>query len=254
MNLGLEKKVALVTGGGSGIGAGICEALAQEGVDVAINYIVDKENVDKYAIELSNKYKINAKSFYADVSKPGDLDKMIVEINDIYNRIDILVNNAGIWPTENVFEMSDENWLKVININLNGPFLLSKRVAKYMIDKNIKGNIVCISSKSSFQYNTPGHAHYATAKAGINMMVRTLAREFASFGIRVNGIAPGMVRTPINEDKWADPENVKYYNERIPVGRLAMPIEIGYGVSFLVSDKAFNIDGAILDMTGGMMI
>ncbi len=254
MDLGLKGKVALVTGGGTGIGAGICEALAQEGAQIAINWVVGKQDVERFASELSRKYSTDCRAFYADVSKPADLDAMVKEILSAFGRIDILVNNAGIWPTENVLDMPDASWEKVIDINLNGPFMLSKRVARHMVEAGIKGSIINLSSKSGFTYNTGGHAHYATAKAGINMLTKTMARELAPNGIRVNGIAPGMVRTPINEDKWADPELKKSYEARIPTGRFANPVEIGYAVAFLASEKSFNIFGTVLDVTGGMLI
>jgi NAD(P)-dependent dehydrogenase (short-subunit alcohol dehydrogenase family) len=254
MDLGLKGKTAIVTGGGTGIGAGICEALAQEGVNVAINWIVSKEDVQKFAADLSNRSGTDCRPFYADVSKAEDLDKMVAEVAAAYGHIDILVNNAGIWPTENILDMPDANWQKVISINLNGPFMLCKRVATHMIDAGIKGSIINLSSKSGITYNTGGHAHYASAKAGINMMTKTLARELLPHGIRTNAIAPGMVRTPINEDKWTDPELKKAYEARIPVGRFAMPVEIGYLVAFLASEKSFNIVGTVIDVTGGMLI
>ena len=254
MDLGLKGKVALVTGGGTGIGAGICEAFAQEGIHVAINWIISPDVVKEFAAELSGKYDVDCRAFYGDVTKPEDLDAMIEEILGAYSRIDILVNNAGIWPTENILDMPDRNWQKVIDINLNGPFMLCKRVALHMVEKGIKGSIINLSSKSGFLYNTAGHAHYATAKAGINMLTRTLQRELAPHGIRVNGIAPGMVRTPINEDKWTDPELKKSYEARIPSGRFAQPIEIGYAAAFLASEKSFNVMGTVLDVTGGMLI
>jgi NAD(P)-dependent dehydrogenase (short-subunit alcohol dehydrogenase family) len=254
MDLGLKGKVALVTGGGTGIGAGISEALAQEGASVAINYIVGKDEVVAFAATLSKTCGTDCRAVYADVSKAEDLDAMMKELLSVYGHIDILVNNAGIWPTENVLDMPDRNWEKVIDINLNGPFMLCKRVARQMVDAGIKGSIVNLSSKSGFLYNTGGHAHYATAKAGINMLTKTLMRELAPYGIRVNGIAPGMVRTPINEDKWTDPELKKSYEARIPSGRFAQPIEIGYTAAFLASEKSFNIMGTVVDVTGGMLI
>jgi len=186
VDLGLKGKVALVTGGGTGIGAGICEALAQEGVSVAVNWVVGKEEVEKFAAGLASKYGTDCRAFYADVSRADDLDAMVKQIVGIYGRIDILVNNAGVWPTENILDMPDGNWERVIDINLNGPFMLCKRVARTMVEKGIRGSMINLSSKSGFLYNTAGHAHYATAKAGINMMVKTLQRELAPHGIRVN--------------------------------------------------------------------
>ena len=254
MDLGLKGKAAIVTGGGTGIGAGICEALAQEGVNVAVNWIVGREEVTAFAEGLSKRFGSDCRPFYADVSKAEDLDAMVRDVVAAYGHIDILVNNAGIWPTENILDMPDRNWEKVIDINLNGPFMLCKRVAKHMVDAGIKGSIINLSSKSGITYNTAWHAHYATAKAGINMMTRTLARELLPHGIRTNAIAPGMVRTPINEDKWSDPELKKAYEARIPAGRFAMPVEIGYLVAFLASEKSFNIAGTVIDITGGMLI
>ena len=254
MDLGLKGKVALVTGGGTGIGAGICEALAQEGVNVGVNYIVGKDEVVAFAANLSKTCGTDCRPFYADVSKAEDLDAMVKELISVYGHIDILVNNAGIWPTENILDMPDKNWEKVIDINLNGPFMLCRRVARHMVDAGIKGSIINLSSKSGITYNTGGHAHYASAKAGIIMMTKTLARELLPYGIRTNAIAPGMVRTPINEDKWTDPELKKAYEARIPSGRFAQPVEIGYTVAFLASEKSFNIMGTVVDVTGGMLI
>jgi 3-oxoacyl-[acyl-carrier protein] reductase len=127
-------------------------------------------------------------------------------------------------------------------------------VAALLVEAGRQGTIVNISSKSGFQLNTGGHAHYATAKAGVAMLTRALARELTGKGVRVVGVAPGMVRTPINEDKWADPELKKAYEARIPSGRFAYPVEIGYTAAFLASEKSFNIVGTVLDVTGGMMI
>jgi NAD(P)-dependent dehydrogenase (short-subunit alcohol dehydrogenase family) len=254
MELDLKGKVALVTGGSTGIGAGISEYLAAEHVQVAVNYIVDEPQVVEFTKRLSARYGVSCIPVYGDVSKPEDNDTMVAKILETFGKIDILVNNAGIWPTENMIDMPDANWQRVININLNGPYLLSKRVVRSMIERKGKGVIVNMSSKSGFQCNTGGHGHYTTAKAGLNMMTRSLAREISSYGIRVVGIAPGMVRTPINEDKWNQEGLLGEYLKRIPVGRFAEPIEIGYLVAFLASDKACNITGTILDSTGGMLI
>jgi NAD(P)-dependent dehydrogenase (short-subunit alcohol dehydrogenase family) len=254
MDLGLRGKAAVVTGGGTGIGAGICEALAQEGVNVGVNWIVGEDQVTSFAGELSKKYGTDCRPFYADISKAGDQDRMLEAVIAAYGHIDILVNNAGIWPTENILDMADSSWHKVIDINLNGPFMLCRRVAQHMVSAGIKGSIINLSSKSAFAYNTAGHAHYASSKAAINMLTKTLARELLPHGIRANAIAPGMVRTPINEDKWSDPELKKSYEARIPSGRFAQPIEIGYAVAFLASEKSYNIMGTVIDITGGMLI
>lgn len=254
MDLNLKNKVALVTGGATGIGAGISAYLAEEGVQVAVNYIVDPPAASAFASELARKHGSRAIAVYGDVSKPADCDAMLSQVLRELGRIDILVNNAGVWPTEDVLDMSDGSWERVIDVNLNGPFYLSRRVAGHLVQAGQPGTIVNISSKSGFQVNTGGHAHYATAKAGVAMLTRVLARELTARGIRVVGVAPGMVRTPINEDKWRRDGLLDSYVSRIPVGRFAEPRELGYLVAFLCSDKAFNIVGTTVDCTGGMLI
>ncbi len=254
MDLNLKGQVALVTGGGTGIGAGICDYLAEEGVQIAVNYIVDGPAVETFAAELARKHGSRAVAVYGDVSKPSDAEAMIQATVRELGRIDILVNNAGIWPTEDILDMSDSSWDRVIDVNLNGPFYLARRVARHLVESGRRGTIVNISSKSGFQLNTGGHGHYATAKAGMAMLTRALARELTGKGVRVVGVAPGMVRTPINEDKWRREGLFDSYVSRIPVGRFAEPREIGHLVAFLCSDKAFNIVGTTVDCTGGMLI
>jgi NAD(P)-dependent dehydrogenase (short-subunit alcohol dehydrogenase family) len=254
MDLGLKGKTAVVTGGGTGIGAGISEALAEEGVNVAINYIVDKEQVQAFAEDLNSKYGTSCTPFYGDITKTEDIDTMLGGVKERYGRLDILVNNAGIWPTEDLLDMPDENWQRVIDINLNGPYLISKRFAKSVIGEGKKGVIINISSKSSMQVNTSGHGHYVTAKAGLNMFTRAISREITSQGIRVLGLMPGMVRTPMNEDKWKSSGLMDDYVKRIPVGKFAEAVEIGYAVAFFASNKASNFTGTTIDITGGMLI
>ena len=254
MDLNLKGRVALVTGGGTGIGAGISDYLAEEGVAVAVNYVVDGPAVEAFASELARKHGTRAVAVYGDVSRPADADAMVARTIQELGQVDILVNNAGIWPTEEVLAMSDANWDRVIDVNLNGPFYLARRVAAHLVEAGRQGTIVNISSKSGFQLNTGGHAHYATAKAGVAMLTRALARELTGKGIRVVGVAPGMVRTPINEDKWRKENLLDSYVSRIPAGRFAEPRELGYLVAFLCSDKAFNIVGTTVDCTGGMLI
>jgi 3-oxoacyl-[acyl-carrier protein] reductase len=254
MELNLKGKVALVTGGGTGIGAGISDYLAEEGAEIAVNYIVEEPAVTAFAAGLARKYGTRTIAVYGDVSKPADADAMIAETVRVLGRIDVLVNNAGVWPTEEVLAMSDADWDRVIDINLNGCFYLARRVARHLVEAGRPGTIVNVSSKSGFQLSTGGHAHYATAKAGVAMLTRALARELTGKGVRVVGVAPGMVRTPINEDKWRKDGLLDSYLARIPTGRFAEPRELGYLVAFLCSDKACNIVGTTVDCTGGMLI
>jgi len=252
MNLNLKDKVTIVTGGGSGLGAAICTVMAQEGANVVVNYIDNEEKVFEFSQNLSKTYGVKSLGIYGDVSNPDDVDLLIKRTLDYFGQIDILVNNAGIWPTHYVMEMPDEEWDKTIRVNLTGPFLTSKRFVNYLVGNNRKGKIINIVSQAAFHGSTTGHAHYAAAKGGLVTFTRSLAREVAKYGINVVAVAPGMMRTPMNEEALRQREN--QYLERIPLGRIADPIEVAYTVVFLASDKADYITGATVDVSGGMLM
>lgn len=254
MNLKLNGKTAVVTGGSTGLGAGICEVLAEEGMNIIVNYIFDPKEADFFAKKLTKKANTKCVAMYGDIRKADDIDKIFNNAEKEFGNVDVLVNNAGIWPTTTVEEMSDDEWKKVIDINLNGTYLFSKRAIMHFLEHRVEGHVVNISSKSGFSVTSPGHAHYATAKGAVTLMTKSLAREFAKKGITVNGVAPGMVRTPLNEDKLSQPEWMKYYENRIPVGRVSTAKEVANTVAFLASERARYITGTIVDVTGGMLI
>ena len=254
MDLNLKGKTAIVTGGTTGLGAGICDVLAEEGMNIIANYLFDEEGSVRFAKELGEKYGTKCAAMYGDISKAEDIDKIFEQAEQEFGHVDVLVNNAGIWPTTSVEKMTDEEWKKVIDIDLNGTFMFSKRAILHYLKHNVKGHVVSISSKSGFTVSSPDHAHYVAAKGAVNMMTKALAREFSSRGIIVNGVAPGMVRTPLNEDKLSQPEWLKYYEDRIPVGRVSTAREVAYMVAFLASEKGMYVTGAIVDVTGGMLI
>jgi NAD(P)-dependent dehydrogenase (short-subunit alcohol dehydrogenase family) len=254
MELNLTGKTAIVTGGTTGLGAGICEVLAEEGMNIIANYLFDEEQALQFAENLSQTSGRKCVAMYGDISKAEDIDNIFQQAENEFGHIDVLVNNAGIWPTTPIEQMSDEEWKKVIDIDLNGTFMFSKRAIQHFLKHDVKGHIVSISSKSGFTVTSPDHAHYVTAKGGINMLTKALAREFSHKGIIINGVAPGMIRTPINEDKLSQPEWLKYYEDRIPVGRVSSAHDVAYTVAFLASEKGMYIAGAIVDVTGGMLI
>ncbi|NLJ40467.1 MAG: SDR family oxidoreductase [Clostridiales bacterium] len=252
MDLNLKGKIAIVTGGGGGLGGAISEVLAQEGANVIVNYLFDEANVFKFADRLNEKYDIRAIPLYGDITNPKDVDNVIARTVDIFGKVDILVNNAGTWPTAFVESMTDEEWEKAVKINLTGPFMFSKRVVQHLIARKSKGKIINIVSQAAFHGSTSGHAHYAAAKGGLVTFTISLAREVAKHGINVTAVAPGMMRTPMNEKELAEGETK--YLERIALGRIADPIEVAYTVAFLASDKADYITGATIDVTGGMLM
>lgn len=252
MDLNLKGKTAIVTGGGSGLGAAISELLTKEGADVIINYIIDEDKVKQYALELNRKYNAKCIALYGDITKPKDIDRIIETAIDKFGGVDILVNNAGVWPTSFVVDMDDEEWDQTLKINLSGPFYFCKRVVNHLIDNDKKGKIINIVSQAAFHGSTTGHAHYAAAKGGLVTFTISLAREVAKHGINVTAVAPGMMRTPMNKDVLSEKEDA--YLKRIPLNRIADPMEVAYTVAFLASDKADYITGATIDVTGGMLM
>lgn len=254
MDLHLRGETAIVTGGNTGLGAAISKVLAEEGMNVIINYIVGSEDARELSKSLSSKYNVKCVAAYGDISKAEDIDKIIAGAESEFGHIDVLVNNAGIWPTKMVEDMNDSEWKKVMDINLNGTYMFCKRAIMHFLKRDVSGHIVNISSKSGFSVTSPGHAHYCTAKGALTLMTKALAREFAHKGITINGVAPSMMRTPLNEDKLSQPEWMEYYSKRIPVGRVADAREIALSVAYLASENAKFITGAIIDATGGMLI
>lgn len=252
MDLNLKGKVVIVTGGGSGIGAAISELFASEGAIVAINYIVDEDNIKQFAEGLNKKYTATVVTVYGDITKAEDVENTFEKVIALFGKVDILVNNAGTWPTAFVKDMKEEEWDKALNINLKGPYLFSKRMVNHLLERKSRGKIINMVSQASFLGSTSGHAHYAAAKGGLVTFTISLAREVAKDGINVVAVAPGMARTPMNKEALAERE--KAYIERIPLGRIAEPVEVANVVVFLASEKADYITGATIDVTGGMLM
>ena len=254
MDYELNGKVAIVTGGGSGLGAATVELLLQEGANVAISYIVDEEKVLARVKELNEKYAGDVIAVYNDVSNQESDEELIAKVLDKFGKIDILINSAGIWPTAYVKEMKLEAFRKTLDINLLGPFILSKILINQWIDNGQRGKIINVVSQAAFHGSTSGHAHYASSKAGLVGFTVSLAREVAPYGINVDAVAPGIMRSPINEEVLQDPKRVDAYLERIPLRRVAEPVDVARTILFLASSQADYITGATIDVTGGMLM
>jgi 3-oxoacyl-[acyl-carrier protein] reductase len=252
LDLELQGKVAVVTGGRKGLGAAICEILAAEGVNVIVNYRSDEKNVKAFVEELNKKYGIKSLALYGEITNARHIENTITESIKHYGGIDILVNNAGVWPTSYVKDMSDEEWEKTIKVNLTGAFMFSKRIVNHFLDQKKRGKIINIVSQAAFHGSESGHAHYAAAKGGLVIFTVSLAREVAKYGINVTAVAPGMMRTPMS--KKALEKREQEYIKRIPLGRIADPREMAYTVAFLASNKADYITGATIDVSGGMLM
>jgi NAD(P)-dependent dehydrogenase (short-subunit alcohol dehydrogenase family) len=259
MDLNLRDKVAIVTGvsgknGGSGVGAAICEEFAKEGINVVANYIVDEKDTIEFIENINRKYGTKGIAVYGDISSTSDIDNILEQTVKTFKRIDILVNNAGILPVTDILDMPDEEWERVIKINLNGTYFFSKRFAQKLVSMKRPGRILNISSKSGISVSSPSRSHYATSKGAIITLTKAMARELTKYGIIVNAIVPGILRTPLNEDLFKDPNVEKNYVKRIALGRLTEPREIAQVVTFFVSDKTESTPGSIIDVTGGMLL
>lgn len=240
-----DKKVALVTGGSRGIGKACALELAKAGCDVIINYAGNEEAANKTVEELK-ALGSNAKAMKFDVSNPELVEEAIKNIMDEYKRIDVLVNNAGITRDGLFMRMNAQNWLDVINTNLNSAYYVSNPVAKIMI-KQRSGAIVNMASISGI-YGNAGQANYSTAKAGLIGMTKALAKELASRNIRVNAVAPGFIQTDMTKDLPMDA-----IVERIPLKKLGNPEDVAAAVKFLALDTDY-ITGQVLSVDGGLVI
>ena len=242
----LENRNAVVTGGGRGIGRGIALELARAGANVALADI-DSASASEVAKEVAGHGR-KAVAIRADVSDEIQVERMVEEAMKALGAIDILVNNAGIAISVPAADMPLEHWNKVIDTNLTGAFLCSKHVGREMI-KQGRGSIINISSVASTVVNERSPmASYCASKAGLNMLTRCLAFEWAGHGIRVNAIAPGWIRTEQTDE--FDPE-VEIWASRTPIDRLGHPVEIGSAVIFLASEASSYITGEILVCDGG---
>ncbi len=240
-----DKKVALITGGSRGIGKACAIELAKAGCDVIINYAGNEDAANKTVEELKSLGS-NAKAIKFDVSNQELAENAIKEIVDQYKKIDILVNNAGITRDGLFMRMNAQNWLDVINTNLNSAYYVSNPVAKIMI-KQRSGAIVNMASISGI-YGNAGQANYSTAKAGLIGFTKALAKELASRNIRVNAVAPGFIQTDMTKDLPQE-----QIIERIPLKRLGEPEDIAKTVKFLALDTTY-ITGQVIGVDGGLVI
>lgn len=247
--MGMEGKIAIVTGGARGIGRAITETLAQRGADVVIADL-KAELAEQTSQEIAQATGRRIKAFSVDVSNYTSTQKMVEQVLSEFGRVDILVNNAGITRDKLIMRMEEEDWDLVIDINLKGAFNCSKAVVRTMM-KQKYGRIVNISSVSG-QAGQVGQANYSASKAGLIGLTKALARELASRQITVNAVAPGFVPTVLTE--VLAPELKEAILKAIPLGRMGTPQEISYAVAFLASDEAAYITGHILAVDGGMVM
>lgn len=247
--LDFSGRVVLVTGGGSGIGAGISLRFAQAGASVVVNYLTS-EGGAKRVVEQIEGMGREAIAVQANVSQAKDVDGLIARAFDTFKRIDVLINNAGIFPLSTLLDMTEEQWDQVIDASLRSTFLCTKAVGVQMIDQGEGGAIVNITSIEA-QNPAPMHAHYNAAKGGVHMFTKSVANELGPYGIRVNAVAPGLIWKEGIEQEW--PDGVQRWLKAAPLGRLGRPDDVADACLFLASPAARWITGANLLVDGGVM-
>jgi glucose 1-dehydrogenase len=247
----LKGKVAIVTGGNSGIGKAIALALADQGASIAIDYIADPEATEALERQIHGLGD-QAIGVQADVSKVDDLRMLVDRAAKELGRVDIMVNNAGVETRTNVLETTEAQYEKVLDINLKSAFFGTQLAAKQMIAQGDGGCIVNITSVHE-DWPMPGNTAYNLAKGGMRMLTRTAGVELAPHGIRVIGVGPGAVATPINTSTMNDPEKMKILNAAIPLGRMAEPEEIGKVVAFAAGPHASYLTATTIFADGGIM-
>ncbi len=242
-----EDRVALVTGAGRGIGRAIAIALAREGANVVVNDL-DAHSAEETANEIKAIGR-GALAIRADVSNSTEVSKMVERTIETFKRIDILVNNAGIFSSVPLDNMTEDEWNKVMNVNLKGVFICSQAAMRFM-KKQRSGKIVNLGSLAAKVGGIFAGADYAASKAGVICLTKSLAKQLAPYGINVNAVAPGVIATEMTKN-W--PNDVKEnFLRQIPLGRFGTPEEVAEAVLFLVSDSANYITGTTIDVNGGI--
>jgi len=247
----LHGKVAIVTGGNTGIGKSIVLALAQEGANTVIDYIADPQATDELEKRCAGLGD-SAAGVDCDVSKVNDLQRLIDTAVKSFGRLDVMVNNAGIETRTSVLDTTEDQYEKVLAVNLKSAFFGTQLAAKQMIAQGGGGRIINITSVHE-DWPMPGNTPYCLSKGGVRMLTRTAGVELGPHGITVVGLGPGAIATPINAATMADPAKMKTLDAAIPLGRMAQPDEIAAVVAFLASDEASYMTATTVFVDGGIM-
>ena len=247
--MGEERKIVLITGASRGIGKETAKVYAENGYDVAINYVSEKTDVEGIKKEFQDM-GVKCLMIKADVSNEEDVNNMVEKVISEFGKIDVLVNNAGITKDTLLMRMSKEDFDKVIDINLKGTFLVTKAVSKYMMKKRC-GSIINLSSVVGVAGNS-GQSNYSASKAGIIGFTKSIAKELASRNIRANAVAPGFIETDMTNVLKDDIK--ESIGNQIPLKRMGTAREVAEVIYFLGTEKSSYITGQVINIDGGMVM
>lgn len=249
--MSLEGKTLIVTGGNSGIGEAIVNAAARAGANIVIDYVVHPDETAR-VIENVEQAGGTAVGIKADVTCLDDLQAMVRKAVDTFGGLDVLVNNAGVETRTSLLDTSEDDYDKVMAVNLKSAFFGSQAAARYFIDAQREGLIINISSVHE-EWPMPGNTAYCVAKGGMRMLARTAGVELADKGVRMINVGPGAVATPINQSTMDDPDKLETLENAIPLGRMARPEEIGDLVAMLATSAAGYLTATTVFADGGIM-
>jgi len=255
----LAGQKALVTGANSGIGRAVAVALADAGADVVVNFYSGEQGARETVDQIQGK-GVRSFAHRADVSKEGEVREMFERTLSELGTIDVLVANAGLQQDASFEEMTISQWSRVMDVNLTGQFLCCREAIREFKRRGVNsavscaaGKIICMSSVHEF-IPWAGHVNYAASKGGVMLMMKSIAQEVAGHRIRVNSIAPGAIRTPINREAWESPEAYEKLMKLVPYNRIGEPSDIGRVAAWLASDQADYIVGTTIVVDGGMSL
>lgn len=247
----LQGKVAIVTGAAAGNGRGIALRFAEEGADVVVADVAEAGARKTAAmVEATGRRAIVTRG---DVSRRSDVEAMVHQAVDTFGQVDVLINNAGVESLISFLKLTEDEWDRVLAINLKGPFLCAQAVARHMVERGIQGSIVNIGSINS-EVAFRGQTHYAASKGGVRLLTKAMAVELAPHGIRVNAVGPGVIETAMTAQSLANPEVRDWMFANIPLKRVGQPRDVANVALFLASDEASYMTGTIVFVDGGWLI
>ena len=246
----LKGKTVLITGGSQGIGQGIAFRLAEEGADIAVDYVGNSESADATVAQIQKRGR-RALAVQADISSVDQIHRMMKQVVDSLGGVDVLINNAGVEKHASIWEVTERDYDLVLTINLKGAFFASQAFVQHRMAVKKPGKIINVSSVHE-ELPFPHFTSYCASKGGMKMMMRNLSIEVAPFGITVNNIAPGAIETPINSALLNDPPKLKALLDNIPLARLGQVSDVAGVAAFLASSDADYITGTTVVVDGGL--